>query len=151
VKWYKLKIHSAKLRELWAQSALVLLLTLACMAPALGTSIPYNQVFPNPMDDVCKIRKGKEICERHMYPTNGVHNEKGCNKPGSGCDYSHQTGRPKPEPEFPKCWTGEEVWQKIKAKLRDNPHPPWCCLFATNCKDGKKSVSQIPAKSAKAR
>ncbi|MEJ2768123.1 hypothetical protein [Mycetohabitans sp. B46] len=347
MKWYKLKTHSAKLHELWSQSALVLLLTLACMASASGTGKPYNQVFLNPTGDVCESRKDKEICERHIYPTNGVHNEKGCNTPGSECDYSHQTGRPQPEPEFPEYWTsdwtmyrvfknydtfsppyddpprnlkpiedyeissgwtvydstyiptdkdgqgammehydkrclpifphdnkytcsfvslgnkayfltyvedrpqgmleicqfsldnhpprrdfikhlpydpkqsqhlegkiqaysiivpsdilfgyafwgdkfvtdykkykvpqsfffsgdrsvpypnapivsqnfknfkvekpGEEVWQKVKAKLRDNPHPPWCCLFATDCTDGKKSEPQMPAKSAKTR
>lgn len=340
---FNFKIHIAKLKILWLQWSLVLMLILACMASASGSGLSYQKTVPQ--ENVCKDREDRKICERHIYPTNGVHNKKGCDKLGSECDYSHQLGRPQPEPEFPEYWTsdwtmyrvfkhdiypppyndpprnlkpedyessngwtvydstyiptdkdgqgammehyekrclpifphdnkytcsfvslgnkayfltyaedrppgmpeicqfsldnhpprrdfikhlpydskqsqhlegkiqaysilapgdilfgyafwrdkfvtnykkykvpqsfffsgdpslpypnapivsqniknfkvekpGEAVWQKVRAKLRGNPHPPWCCLFATDCTDGKKSEPQMPAKSAKAR
>lgn len=74
MKRYKIKIYITKLRSLWPQWALALMLVLACMASALGSGLSYQRTIPK--EDVCKNRKYNDIYKRHIYPTNRVHNEK---------------------------------------------------------------------------
>lgn len=59
---------------------------------------------------------------RHMYFSNGVHNDLGCPTPTS-CTYPRKPGEPQQDPKFPTYWTSDWKMYRVFRKYQELPPP----------------------------
>lgn len=88
----------------WCRGAVAVLAGLAWM----GCASAQNK----PQDDPAK---------NHLYFTNGVHNEVGCNPP-SKCIAERKAGDPS-DPQYPKWWTSEWTMYRVFNNYEKYPPP----------------------------